>query len=194
MALLGLLALPPATGATVVPDLSEKDRSRLGAGKLVLQQDTTASEAQLVGLMLIGAPRETVLAAVLDFASQSRRTSNLKSATPYLDVTLPGGGRDIRVAYELEIVGRTVRYHLAHTVNGDGTQVHWSLDEDKPNDVEQVDGSFELVPREGATLAVYRSRLDTGMRVPDFVAKILSESALKGYLRGVRDRSVELAK
>ena len=194
MALLGLLALPPATGAAVVPDLSEKDRSRLGAGKLVLQQDTTESETQLVGLMLIGAPRETVLAAVLDFASQSRRTSNLKTATPYIDVKLPGGERDIRVAYELEIVGRTVRYHLAHTVSGDGTQVHWSLDGDKPNDVEQVDGSFELVPREGATLAVYRSRLDTGMRVPDFVAKVLSESALKGYLRGVRDRSVELAK
>lgn len=190
--LLALLLLLPLT--TRAEELAPEQQERLQDGKLVLTRTGEGETAELVGRLLIEAGPDRVLQAILDFSTLPERSPGLRSASVYLDLTRPDGVREIAVAYELKVAGRTVHYHLAHEVEASGRTIRWSLDPSRSNDVERVDGSFVLEDASGGqTLATYRATLDTGMTVPDFVAELLSEQSLKGYLRGVRDHAARLA-
>ena len=187
-----LLLVGPLNART--EELAPEQQERLQDGKLVLTRTGEGETAELVGRLLIEAEPDRVLQAILDFSTLPERSPGLRSASVYLDRTHSDGGREIAVAYELKVAGRTVHYHLAHQVEASGRTIRWSLDPSRSNDVEQVDGSFVLEDASGGqTLAIYRATLDTGMAVPGFVAELLSEQSLKGYLRGVRDHAARLA-
>lgn len=187
-----LLLLGPLT--TRAEELAPEQQERLQDGKLVLTRTGEGETAELVGRLLIEAGPDRVLQAILDFSTLPERSPGLRVASVYLDRTRADGVREIAVAYELKVAGRTVHYHLAHEVAASGRTLRWTLDPSRSNDVERVDGSFVLEDSAGGrTLAIYRATLDTGMAVPDFVAELLSEQSLKGYLRGVRDHAARLA-
>jgi len=80
-------------------------------------------------------------------------------------------------------------FHSHRTVNVSDNWLSWHLDDAKDNDIKATDGSYSLWPgsRPGTLVFVYKARIETGKRVPEWLEEELTESSLKKFLIYVKD-------
>lgn len=100
--------------------------------------------------------------------------------------TLPDGRIDEQ---SMKILFRKLVYRLRYREDRDAARFDWHLDPDFDNDLQQIEGFWELYPyvgRGGATLGRFGSRVDVGPAVPDFIQDRLGKRTVLNYIENVR--------
>ncbi len=176
-----------------MPSLSEKDESKLVAGKLVLR--TARDEAKegsgiITGVIEIEATPAEVWKILLDFESIPESSKAVKEADRYLD-EVNGSKRLIDMAYMIKVAWVEIRYHVHHDYFPSENYLVWNLDPKKENDIVETIGSFSTWPGSapGRTRFLYNTSINTGRNIPDWVEEDLSESSLKSYIKYVKKRA-----
>jgi carbon monoxide dehydrogenase subunit G len=84
----------------------------------------------------------------------------------------------------------TARYTAWFKLDEKEHAIHWKLDgEARDNTIADCDGDYLLFALEPArTLVVYRSFVDTGLRVPRFIQEYMSERSIPNLLRAIKKR------
>jgi len=171
-----------------LPTLSNKDQTRLNAGKLVLLSKSGEGKHLVTGLIKIAAPSEAIWKIVLSNDHIQASSKSIHEVTTYKDETT-GGVRDLRLAYKLKVGWTEILYHSAREYRADEEYLTWVLDKDKPNDIDWTEGSYSTWPASEAegTIFLYEARIEAGKAIPDWLEEHLTESSLKKYLIYIKD-------
>lgn len=175
-----------------MPALTALETKQVERGRLVLREavdELAMGSGAFTGVLLVESEERHVWDAILDFQSLPERTPMLQKVDIYRDEEQAGGQRAISVAYEMQVVSRTVRYALAHTLSPDDRHLAWSLDAQRKQDFEDLEGSFTVFPREKGCLLLYTTRVRTGIPMPDWVQDLLTKRALRGFLRSIKSEA-----
>lgn len=194
--LLALSLLLPSlalAGKPTMPKLSEKDAAKVADGKLVLMQESEGEGKTMVtGLLEIRADKAEIWEIVLsnDHVVASSRAT--REAITYRDVTTDGV-RDLRIAFMMKVGFSEIRFHSHRTHYIADDYMSWHLDAAKENDIESTVGSYSMWPAStpDKTLFLYKARIDTGKKVPEWLEEELTESSLKKFLLYVQEVAEE---
>ncbi len=189
-----LLPLPvfahSTPGKPKLPGLTAKDEERIRDGKLFLmtERDEAADGAgTITGLIEIDGSPADVWTVLLNFESIPDSSKAVKEANRYAD-DKASPHRVINVQYLVKVAWVSIVYHIHHDYFVDQNYLVWTLDETKENGIELTIGSFSTWPGStpGKTRFLYRTRVDTGRSIPDWVEEDLSEGSLKSYIKYVK--------
>ena len=182
-----------ATRAPQMPQISAKEEARLAAGKLVLRtkRDSSADGAGVItGIIEIEAQPADIWKILLDFESIPQTSKAMKEASRYSDKKQTNH-RIIDMRYMLKVAWVEVVYHVHHDYFPTKNYLVWALDPTKENGIEATAGSFSTWPgsKPGTTRFLYRTMVDTGRNIPEWVEEDLSESSLKSYIKYVKQEA-----
>jgi hypothetical protein len=202
LALTPLVALAPssvaahdAISAPKMPNLSAKEEQRLKAGKLVLrsERDSSADGAAVItGVIEIDASPAAIWKVLLNFESIPQSSKAMKEADRYFD-DKGSPRRIINIRYMLKVAWVEIVYHVHHDYFPAKDYLVWALDGRKDNGIAATIGSFSTWPGSaaGKTRFLYRTMIDTGRSIPQWVEEDLSESSLKSYIKYVKKKAEE---
>ena len=182
-----------AVSAPKMPKLSSKEEKKLRDGKLVLRtkrDDKNDGAAVITGIIEIEASAARVWSILLDFEAIPDTSKAMKKAERYHD-DRGSSKRIINMRYMLKVAWVEVNYHVHHDYYKSSNYLVWTLDGNKKNDIDATRGSFSTWPgsSKGKIRFLYRTMVDTGRNIPEWVEEDLSESSLKSYIKYVKKKA-----
>lgn len=195
--LLAVVLLAPSlavAGRPTMPEITDKQAADVAAGKLVLLKETIEEGGAVVtGLLEIETTPAEIWPLVLNNDHIIASSSAVKECVTYHDVLGPDGLRDLRLAFMMKVGWSEIRFHSWRTVNTAEGWMSWELDPAKDNDIKSTIGSYSVWPgsQPGHILFVYKARIETGKRVPEWLEEELTESSLKKFLKYIKDVAEE---
>lgn len=161
---------------------------RLRAGEVIVEvvrkeESEGGARGSVRAAIAIDAPPERVWRVLTDFESWPDFLPDVTSVAVERQ-----DDRRVRLRQEASVLWSTVAYTTLRRLEPARGRITWKLDPSRPHDIESVSGSCQLVPLEErrVTLMEYRSRMDVGRALPDFVEGWLVERSLPAELRAVR--------
>ncbi len=179
-----------AMTAPQIPKISAQEEERLRGGKLILhtERDSAADGAGIItGVIEVNATPEDIWRVLLRFESIPQSSKAMKEADRYFD-DKGATHRVINMRYMLKVAWVEIVYHVHHDYFPGKNYLVWALDGTKDNGIAATIGSFSTWPGSapGKTRFLYRTMVDTGRNIPDWVEEDLSESSLKSYIKYVK--------
>jgi hypothetical protein len=181
-----------APARPVMPAISADEEKKLGKGDTVIQLTLDGNGGGFVtGIIDIVATEDEIWKVLTAFERIPESTPSIKVADRYRDETAPNGGRDIDMAYMIEVGWVEVKYWVHHDLFPDKRYLVWALDATQPNEIKDTTGSFSTwkSPYSGRVRFLYQTRVITGRKIPKWVEEELSVQALKKYIRFVKDEA-----
>lgn len=163
----------------VPPDLSKRERRKIAAGKVVVQELSVHDEDrrnQAIGL--INAPQKAVMVFLRDYPARVGVVPHVKK------IAVTWIGNLALVDQTLKVAFKTIRYRLQYLHYGDA-MVEWEY---LHGDLKDTTGYFKLFPENGGrkTLMVYHVFTRPGSFVPDFIIDMLSRHSMPKVIKGIR--------
>jgi len=179
-----------AIQAPKMPKVSAREEQRLREGKLVLRTERDATDegsAVVTGIIEVNATPEQIWKILLHFESIPQTSKAMKEADRYFD-DKGTNHRIINMRYMLKVAWVEIVYHVHHDYFPSADYLVWALDDAKENGIAATVGSFSTWPGSspGTTRFLYRTMVDTGRSIPQWVEEDLSESSLKSYIKHVK--------
>lgn len=188
-----LLCTPAFAARPTLPKLPAGEEARVQDGKLSLWSERKEGEtlSEVFGVIDVDAPPEAIWAVILDVRSITASSRAVQKVDVYGDVTHPDGRRNIDLAFLLKVGWSEVRYHTRRTYVPSEQYMSWLIDKQRPNDIAHTEGSYSTWPgpSAGKTRLLFRTRVDTGKSIPEWLEEDLTESSLKRYLLYVKEKA-----
>jgi ribosome-associated toxin RatA of RatAB toxin-antitoxin module len=129
----------------------------------------------------IAASADDILAVITDLEAYPQWAEGMKDVTV---IARDDDGRPTRARFEVDARVAVVHYVLDYTY-GNG-RLDWVLTEGDM--LNQLDGSYVLDERDGATDVLYTIEADINIPVPGFLKKRAARTILETGLRGLKHR------
>jgi hypothetical protein len=193
LVLLLFLSTDVQAARPAMPALSEAEEARVMDGRILLrtEQTVTGSIGAVVGVAEIAATPEAIWALLLDVNSIPRASSSVKAVTIRKDVREPDGRRQIDLTFVLRVAFSDFTYHTIRSYSPADATMTWVLDKSLSNDIAWTEGSYSTWPTADPrrTRLLYRSKVDTGRNLPQWVEEDLTERSLRTYLAWVKKQA-----
>ncbi len=194
--LLLLLALPFlfAVSAPESPSLSEKEETRLAAGKVVVQPNQPPAREGGVrtrAIAEVSAAPAKVWEALLDFQARVPENKSLVKVEIYADAW-SGEQLDRKARWDLSVFGTEIVFHNVYVLDRSQSYLEWNLDPERENDLEFSWGSYQVLPsplHTGMSRLVYISETESGRAIPKWLRKELAENSMEKLISGIRKRA-----
>lgn len=187
---MSLAACLAATVAVALVGLSDAELRDVGAGKVVTRSEafTTASGKSAgrgLGAIIVERPIGDVWATLARFEDRAQYIPRIESVQ-----VLERQPDRLRVRQEIDATLTTARYTAWYRLDAAAHTISWSLDRSaRDNTVADVEGDYrlsELAP--GRTLLVYRTFVDSGLKVPQSIQSFMQRRAIPDLLRAIKKR------
>ena len=179
-----------ATVAVALAGLSEADLRDVAAGKVVTRSEafTTASGKSAgrgLGAIIVERPIGDVWATLARFEDRAEYLPRIESVQ-----ILERQPERLRVRQEIDATLTTAHYTAWYRLDALAHTISWTLDRQaRDNTVADVEGDYrlsELAP--GRTLLVYRTFVDSGLKVPQSIQSFMQRRAIPDLLRAIKKR------
>lgn len=130
----------------------------------------------------IAAPADVVMAVITDIEAYPEWADGMKKAEV---LETDEQGRPVRAAFEVDAKVAEVDYELTYTHGDD--RLDWTLT--RGDVLTQLDGSYVLSDRGGATEVVYSLEADIAIPIPGFMKKRAAKQILDTGLKGLKSRA-----
>lgn len=191
--LVSWFAAPAEAGRPRLPTIPAAEEQRIREGKLWLTSERREGETlgEVVGVIEVKAPVEAIWKVLLDTRSITASSRAVQKVDVYGDQWLPDGTRRIDLAFLLKVGWSEVRYHTRRTYVPADHYMSWIIDKERANDILFTEGSYSTWPgaSPGTHRLLYRTRVDTGKSIPQWLEEDLTESSLKRYLNYVKEEA-----
>ena len=187
---MSLAACIAATVAVALVGLSDAELRDVGAGKVVTRSEafTTASGKSAgrgLGAIIVERPIGDVWATLTRFEDRAQYVPRIESVQ-----ILEHQADRLRVRQEIDATLTTARYTAWYRLDAATHTISWTLDPSaRDNTVAAVEGDYrlsELSP--GRTLLVYRTFVDSGLKVPQSIQSYMQRRAIPDLLRAIKKR------
>jgi carbon monoxide dehydrogenase subunit G len=138
-----------------------------------------------LGAIAIDRPLADVWSTLARFEDRAEYVPRLESAQ-----VLGRDGDVVRVKMQVNASVATVRYTMRFTLDEPGHAIRWTLDPSAPdNGIRGAEGDYRLFALSPTrTLVIYRTWVDSGRSVPQFVQSYMSKRSIPELLRAVKKR------
>ncbi len=173
----------PALEKYLTPD----NMAKLEAGEVVkeniMEKNADGSDSgRAVALIIINAPKDRIMAELAKYETYPQWMPSTKKTT-----VVSRGDTASSVEFELSILGQSVRYTVIHKIDKAKGTIQWRMDDSKPKkNVKDSVGAWVLKAHGNKTIIAYTVQVDTGVSVPKFIQKWLSNTSLKKVLKAVK--------
>ena len=151
-------------------------------GVLVMEDVGGGADSFVVAYVIFARPRERVLELLEEAARQPEYRPELRSVRT-ISSTAEGRVDEQR----LVVMFQELVYRLLYTKDPDDQRLEWRLDPDFDNDLERMEGFWELyAAADGTTLGRFGSRVNVGPAVPGFLQRGLSRRTVLRYVENAR--------
>jgi hypothetical protein len=190
-----LLPAAPALAAALalaapVPGLSDAEIAAARAGKVPTRTDSFVnargkSAGRGVGAIVIERPVADVFATLSRYEDRAEYIPRLKSC-----VVLERQGDRLRVRQEIDATVTTARYTAWYHLDEGAHAIDWKIDPSaQDNTIADVEGDYRMVALEpGRTLLVYRSYVDSGLKVPRSIQSYMARRSIPDLLGAIKKR------
>jgi carbon monoxide dehydrogenase subunit G len=185
------MSLPLVIAAAIaLVGLSDQEMRDVVDGKVPTRSEafTTAagkSAGRGLGAILVDRPIGEVWATLARYEDRAEYIPRLKSVA----ILERQPGR-LRVRQEIDATVTTARYTAWYRFDEPTHTLSWTLDKSATgNTVAEVEGDYrlsELGP--GRTLLVYRTYVDSGMKVPQSIQSYMQRRSIPDLLRAIKKR------
>ena len=186
-----LAAISPALPAPSGVGLSEAEMAEALAGKVPTRSEafTNArgkSAGRGIGAIVIDRPVADVWATLSHYEDRAEYVPHLKKVT-VLDKQSP---TRLRVCQEIDATVTTARYTAWYDLDAVAHVIHWKMDDTATtNTLVDVDGDYRMFDLGPArTLLVYRSYVDTGLKLTRFIQSYIATRSMPDLLRAIKKR------
>lgn len=179
-----------ATVAVALAGLGDGELRELTAGKIVARSEAFTNAAgksagRGLGATVIERPLGDVWATLTRFEDRAQYVPRIKSVT----ILAREPGR-LRIRQEIDATLTTARYTAWYRLDETTHTISWTIDTSAhDNTVADVEGDYrlsELTP--GRTLLVYRTYVDSGLKVPQSIQSFMQRRAIPDLLRAIKRR------
>jgi carbon monoxide dehydrogenase subunit G len=162
----------------------------VSAGKVVTHTEafTTASGKSAgrgLGATIIERPIGDVWATLAHFEDRAEYIPRIESVQ-----ILERQADRLRVRQEIDATVTTARYTAWYRLDAVAHTISWTLDTSaRDNTVAAVEGDYRLSELQpGRTLLVYRTFVDSGLKVPQSIQSFMQRRAIPDFLRAIKRR------
>ena len=161
-------------------------RDRLFEQKYVVMQEIREPGAP-PGMFLAYVLFEAPPARVYRFLSQTARQKEFRpELTGVETVSITPPGRSVE-EYRLKVLFQRYVYRLEYRMDPEARRLEWSLAEGFENDLDSIEGFWELYEMEGdRTLGRFGTTVDAGANIPRFLQDWLTRKNLPKQMQRVR--------
>ncbi|MDP2309154.1 MAG: SRPBCC family protein [Pseudomonadota bacterium] len=180
------LVMGAFAGATPrLPELTEAEWARVGAGEVVMRARSEGARVTATGVVKIAASPEALWPVVLDVRSRIGESHTLADVREYRR----DGPNQWFLQVDMEVLGAALRIHHRYTWDPPRQLATYTLDATRPNDLAVADGWYLVQPVEGGSVLVYEAVTEAKVPVPGWVKSWLARDQMEGLLEGIRRRA-----
>lgn len=178
---------PPATPfAPAAFEPPPPDRMAELEREHVLVDESASSDAGARGAARALVLFERPPAEVLRLLASTSRQREYRPELIRLEVVDAGQNGDV-AEYRVRFMLTTLRYRALHGWDSGSGRVWWTLDPGFDNDMQALDGLWELRPQgERRTLGRFTTRIDLGPALPEFLQEYATRKKLPESMDAVR--------
>lgn len=167
-------------------DLSAEEEKLLDGREIVIREEGSDSGGFVVGILDVKAPPEKVWAAILDFNARVDDVRSLTKVEIYEQSSEP---EMLGVKWVLSVLMQEIVFHIKYEVDRESGWCRYVLDTSKSNDIVSSEGSYQVLSQGTSSRFIYRSRSDSGRRMPGWVRRWLAVDSLRDQMNGIRKRA-----
>jgi hypothetical protein len=183
-------AVAPNTGDAVVARLGPAHAEELFAQGYTFPlealddaRDRLECASQTRALVIFSAPRENVLALLLQTERQGEFLENLRSVRG-----LAKSENDKVDEHELRVLFTSLTYRVHNHWDEASWHIWWQLDETYDNDLRELQGYWQLYEMaDGRTLAIYGTHVDVGPVFPKKVQDMMTRRTIRQAVHQFRE-------
>lgn len=181
--LLGLVLA--ATVGLTEPELAAALRGEVPTRSETQSTDSGQAKGQGIGAVVIDRPLAEVWAVVSHFEDKAEYMPRLEKVE-----VLEKSPRRLRARMTVDASVKFARYTAVFVLDPDQHTIVFSLDKTAPdNTIKDTSGGYSLFEVSAEkTLVVYRSSVDTGLKIPRFIADYMSRRSIPNLLRAIKKR------
>jgi hypothetical protein len=188
-------ALPPGDAQQVAASLvasgiTEAELAKALSGKVPTRSESFVNEhgkdaGRGIGAIVIERPVGDVWNTLSHYEDRAEYVPHVKAC--FVLDRAPGR---LRVRQEIDASVTKACYTAWYQLDETNHVIHWKLDDKAAgNTLADVDGEYRMIPIEaGRTLLVYRSYVDTGLKVPKFIQNYIAVRSMPDLLRAIKKR------
>jgi hypothetical protein len=179
-------APPIVTAEDVLAAQPEAIAERLLEEKLIVMQEVRETDSEagriITAMVLFDKPRDEVY----HLLSQTTRAIEFRPSVTRM-ITVGEREHGPLDEHELKILFQTYIYRLEYRLEPENRRLSWSLDETFENDLNRVDGWWDLYEMaDGRTLGRSGTIVDVGPTVPAFLQDWITRKNIPGTMKHVR--------
>jgi hypothetical protein len=173
-----------------LPDVSAADLARVQRGEIVARIETTQSASGKAagrgfGAIVIARPVAEVYATLARCDDRAEYMPRLKR----IDI-LEQSATHVRLKQSIDASIKTAYSTLLLTLDAETTRISWALDKSAAdNSVVDVAGDYRMIAlASDRTLLVYRTYIDSGLKLPAIITNHLQKRAVPELLTAIKQR------
>jgi carbon monoxide dehydrogenase subunit G len=183
-----LLVLAAITAATT--GLSDPELQKALAGEVAVHAEAfTTPEGKDagrgVGAIVIGKPSSAVWTTLTHYEDRAEYIPRVEKVR-VIDKT----DARVHVWQQIDVSVTTARFTAYFDLDPKQHVIHWALDRNvSDNTLKDVDGEYRLFDVDGDhTLLVYRSYVDSGLKVPKSIQMYIAKKSIPDLLKAIKQR------
>ena len=178
--------LPITTAATILANQPRAVVDRLLEKNIVVMQEVREEGALSGGIITSYVMFAPPVDDVYRLLSQSSRQLEFRPELTSIE-TVEVGARGPIDEQHMKILFQRYVYRIEYRLDPDARRIEWYLDEDFENDLDMVNGFWELyAPDDGHTLGRSGTSIDVGAAVPGFLQDWITRKNLPKTMERVR--------
>lgn len=138
--------------------------------------------------VFVHATPEQVRDAVLDLQARADEGWMVDAVSVYRDKS-SADHIHRRARWELSILGIEIVYHCRYDWDRERSEIRWSLDDSRENDLELAEGIYELDARSGGTRLTYTVEVGSEHRAAKPLKRSITARNVRKLLESVRERA-----
>lgn len=138
--------------------------------------------------VFVRATPEAVRDAVLDLQARAEEGWMVDAVSIYRD-SRSDDHIHRRARWELSILGIEITYHCRYDWDRERSQIRWSLDESRENDLDLAEGIYDLEARNGGTRLTYTVEVGSEHRAAKPLKRSITARNVRKLLESVRERA-----
>lgn len=162
-----------------------------GAAKVEVNTDLTPEHEGGIrarASVFVSAPADEVRDAVLDLQARAKEGWMVDAVSVYRDDS-DDDHIHRRARWELSILGIDITYHCVYDWDRASSEIRWSLDSSRTNDLDLAEGVYELEPRRGGTKLTYTVEVGSKHEAAKPIKRSITARNVRKLLESVRTRA-----
>ncbi|MAY79412.1 MAG: hypothetical protein CL930_01355 [Deltaproteobacteria bacterium] len=161
--------------------LTPAEQKLIGSGELVIREGASGS---ITAILDVQASNQIVLEEVMNLQARVDEVPSIQDLSIYLRQPNTIGGK-----WTVGMFGVQAQFHVLYTFDYANGWITFRMDDERVNELNAADGSYQTYPVNGGTRLIYRCAASPESAVPGWVRDMITGRSMNQQLTGIESRA-----